>query len=161
MIIYDEKNKIGIMWEVKSKSYDNFYFGSIHFVINDTIVPSYFIYSYTINVVFSNLKSSVEEAYNLNLENKVDLPCMNISRDLICGNKMHGLYSIDLADMEQGIAKEKESGFLMWIGFYKDKEIIFYTSNFGRSIYNVPLTKGTFLKMIKQLPNSKTEAISA
>ncbi|TNH06460.1 hypothetical protein FHQ23_12270, partial [Testudinibacter sp. TR-2022] len=86
MIIYDEDNKIGIIWDAQDRDCDkcsDFCFGSINFIINDIIVPNYFVYNYTINVVFSNLKISVEEAYRSNLENEIDLPCINLSHDLI------------------------------------------------------------------------------
>ncbi|KGQ70577.1 hypothetical protein OA57_05560 [Chelonobacter oris] len=147
MIVLDEKNKLGIMWETLINELD-FSYGNINFIIGDMLVPNYFICNYTINVVFSNFVSSVREAYAKSEDFLINSDYEKIKEGLISEGQFEAIYNIELADMEQGGI---DRGVLMWIGFGEVNELIFYTSNYGKEIQYMSFPKNTLLHLIDEI----------
>ncbi len=147
MLIKSFDNKFGIIWHL-SHEVGGFQFGSINLIVDGKIIPDYFDSDYTINTVFGNLKSSVNEAY----KSPLDIGDVDVRSTDIQDGVFEGLNCIEAADLSYTCSDIEYTGVLLEIGFSGNKERLFYSVDNGDSYSEVVLERGTVAEVINQLP---------
>lgn len=128
-----------IQWDVVYPLKNDLNLGVFNFWINDTCYPAKGI-NITLNSLFNILSSNIEEIKALNSDIG-DIPIEKID---FCSFDSQDLIWLDTGELFQ-------FGFGMVLGFNKESERLFYTSDYEKSYSEIILPKGTVVSTLQAL----------
>jgi hypothetical protein len=168
VIIYNEKYKLGIMWDIHFYSEDkSFVYGNINFIIENELFPKKFANNFTLGTVFSNLKTCLHTKWSLAGESfekfgdrelgdrEVDFARIDYETELDYVEELE-IFTIEMTELGDKFGEECDANCLqLWIGYSGDEERLFYSEDFGETFRETRFPKGTLENIISQLPSNE------
>ena len=161
MLIYNEKYKFGITWNVCIVTEDWIY-GSINFIIGEEIFPKKFDTHFTLGVVFGNLRASFEKKYyDVEGTDNVELGDRKVDNHKLDSGEESNIFSIETTELGNKFGNDCSANCLrLSMGYSGDEERLFYSDDFGESYVEIRMPKGTVEDVIMRLPIENDEIIS-
>lgn len=155
MIIYNEKCKLGIIWDVHFYSEDkSFAYGNINFIIENELFPKKFENNFTLGTVFSNLKSSFENKFYPGGKTCYELGNREVDFIKLDYGEEPDIFVIETTELGDKFGEECDANCLhLNIGYCGNEERLFYSEDFGKTYREAKLPKGTVENIILQLPS--------
>ena len=158
MIIYDEKCKLGIIWDLHFYSENkSFEYGKINFIIEDELFPKKFADNFTLRTVFSNLKSSFKTQFCPGGKTGYELGNREVDFIKLDYGEEPDIFVIETTELGNKFGKECHANCLhLRIGYCGNEERLFYSEDFGKTYRETRFPKGTVERIVAQLPSAES-----
>ncbi len=164
MIVMSKDNLFGVVihvCETFENSFENWVYGSLLFLIGGELQPSQIILNYTLNVVIENLILSFDRPYYSGSSDGGEIGDTVVNLSGIIDGTVKNIFQLGLADVEQSYNDKGDFlSMLMWMGFNGNTERLFYSVDFGKSIKEICLPKGTVESIVRSLPSIVEHLVS-
>jgi hypothetical protein len=155
MLIIDEEQKFGILWEKVWTSEDNdFIYGVVQIIIDDEVFPKKMSFNDTINVVFHNMKKSFSQPYYFPGNTGEELGSKPATSSQLSYGEVTNIFQIELADI--GMCHDGWNNYgslVLNLGYDGEFERLFYSEDNGETFRELRLKRGTVEKVVMSLPD--------
>ncbi|MBX9349581.1 immunity 42 family protein [Chromobacterium vaccinii] len=139
-VIFGDVEEFAVLVDPVSR-YGGFIYGEVNFIIDGVMIFPERVSDYTLNIVVHSLKRSFSRG-----ECVVDVGSMSVEGiDFFSGDEGR-LIRIDGSELEN-------DGLVLFVGFDGEEERLFFSVDFGESIREKRLRKGTVESVILNLPD--------